>query len=197
MCETEITQAQWRMLMGYNPSNNTAYIDGLPVENVSWNAVQRYIKVLNDSTGKHYRLPTEAEWEYAARGGNKSKGYAYSGSNYIDDVAWHYLNSDGKTHPVALKKPNELGLYDMSGNVLEWCDDWYDPANNGAYPSADPQKDPKGPSEVGKSSKINRGGWFAGTAMELRVSRRQYYNGGKTYESKKETIGFRLVLPVE
>jgi len=202
---TEVTQEQWKMIMGsYNPSgHNAGHIPGLPVENITWNEVQQFIKALNDSTGKNYRLPTEAEWEYAARGGNKSKGYIYSGSNNLDEVAWYSENSANpensqiETHPVGLKAPNELGLYDMSGNVLEWCSDWYDPANGGAYPSAELQTNPTGPTDAGKMNKINRGGWYNGTAENQRVSARKFALGGKQYNgtnARFETVGFRLVL---
>lgn len=113
--KTEVTQALWKAVMGSNPS----YFEGddLPVEQVSWDDCQEFIRKLNSLTGQNFRLPTEAEWEFACRGGNNSRGYKYSGSNYIDNVAWNWDNSGKKTHPVATKSPNELGIYDMSGNV--------------------------------------------------------------------------------
>jgi formylglycine-generating enzyme required for sulfatase activity len=117
----EITQAQWQAVMGNNPSEFVG--DDLPVGNVSWDDVQEFLSKLNATTGKNYRLPTYSEWKYAASGGNKSKGYKYSGSNNSDEVAWYNDNSDGKPHPVGTKAPNELGIYDMSGNVYEWCQD--------------------------------------------------------------------------
>ena len=148
--QTEVTQALWKAVMGSNPSNWEG--DNLPVEMVSWKDCQKFITKLNRLTGQKFRLPTEAEWEYAARGGKLSKGYKYSGSNTLGDVAWHEENSDGKTHPVATKQPNELGLYDMSGNVYEWCQDWY----NSSYYSSSPGDNPTGPSSG--SSRVNRGG---------------------------------------
>jgi len=113
----------WQAVMGTNPSNFKG--DNMPVENVSWKDCQEFIGKLNGLTNKKFRLPTEAEWEYAARGGNKSRGYKYAGSDSIDDVAWYDMNGEEITHPVASKQPNELGIYDMTGNVYEWCSDWY------------------------------------------------------------------------
>ena len=136
--ETEVTQELWEAVMGSNPSGFSGYPQR-PVEKVSWNDCQEFITKLNQLTGKNFRLPTEAEWEYAARGGNKSQGYKYSGSNTIDNVAWYYSNSASRTHDVKTKSPNELGIYDMSGNVWEWCYDWY-----GSYSSGS-QTNPTGP----------------------------------------------------
>ena len=133
----EVTQALWKAVMGSNPSYYKG--DNLPVEMVSWNMCQEFLDKLNRITGKNFRLPTEAEWEYAARGGKKSRGYRYSGSNSLPDVAWYAENSKGKTHHVGIKQPNELGFYDMSGNVSEWCQDRY-----GDY-SSSAQTNPNGP----------------------------------------------------
>ena len=173
----EVTQAQWKAVMGNNPSRNQG--DNLPVEKVSWEDVQAFINKLNSQTGKTYRLPTEAEWEFAARGG---KGYKYSGSNVLDDVAWHKANSGDKTHTVGTKAPNELGIYDMCGNIQEWCSDWYDVYNKKA------QTNPQGPS--------------SGT---VRVCRGDYYNDSKDWccvssrykespDSSSSSLGFRLAL---
>jgi len=126
MGKFEVTQAQWKAIMGNNPSRFKG-CDNCPVETVSWDDVQEFIKKLNAVTGDNYRLPTEAEWEYAARGGNKTQYYKYAGRDSPDNVAWHSANSGQKTHPVGSKAPNELRLYDMSGNVSEWCQDKYGP----------------------------------------------------------------------
>jgi len=160
----EVTQKQWRAIMGNNPSYFKG--DNLPVENVSWDDVQEFLKKLNTKTGKHYRLPTEAEWEYAARGGVKSRGYEYAGSNNIDEVAWYDGNSGNKTHPVGTKKPNELSIYDMSGNVWEWCHDWY--ATN--YYRNSPHYNPQGPSNG--DSRVLRGGSWDYDAGNCRVANR-------------------------
>ena len=117
----EVTQALWQAVMGSNPAKNKG--DNLPVEKVTWTECQDFIKKLNELTGKNFRLPTALEWVYAARGGSKSSGYKYSGSNKLSEVAWFDSNSKDKTHPLGTKMPNELGLYDMSGNVWEWCQD--------------------------------------------------------------------------
>ena len=178
--ETEVTQALWKAVMGSNPS--TWKGDNLPVEIVSWNDCKDFIKKLNEKTGKNFRLPTEAEWEYAARGGNKSKGYKYSGSNTIGSVAWYDGNSSSKTHTVKGKTPNELGLYDMSGNVCEWCEDWY-----GSYGSGT-QTNPDGPSS-GSNRVLRGGGWYI-SGRYCRVSYRNngYPGSGNNY------YGFRLVM---
>jgi len=178
--ETEVTQALWQAVMGNNPSKFKG--DNLPVELVSYNDVQEFIEQLNYKTGKTFRLPTEAEWEYAARGGNKSKGYKYSGSNNIEDVAWYDGNSNRKTHTVKTKQANELGLYDMSGNVFEWCSDWY-----GDYSSSS-QTNPQGPNSG--SGRVSRGGSWGSNARSCRVSYRDYgYPSNRDYVS-----GFRLAL---
>ena len=178
--EVVVTQELWKSVMGNNPSNWKG--DNLPVEKVSWVDVQEFIKKLNGVTGRIFRLPTEAEWEYAARGGKNSKGYKYSGSNSIDEVAWYDGNSGGRTHPVKEKKANELGLYDMCGNVREWCNDWY-----GKY-SSYAQTNPQGHVEV--SRRVLRGGDWSHIAGCCRVS----YRGCLTPMDRNNRVGFRLVL---
>ena len=177
MDKTEVTQAEYRKVMGKTPSSFSG-CDDCPVEKVSWHDANAYAK----KVGK--RLPTEAEWEYAARGGNKSKGYAYSGSNDLDAVAWYNNNSGSKTHPVAQKQPNELGLYDMSGNVWEWCSDWYDEG----YYSGSPQTDPQG-SNSGKSRVLRGGSWYSNDYLCRVAYRNRYYPDLRNYN-----YGFRLVL---
>ena len=178
--ETEVTQELWKAVMGSNPS----FFSGtnLPVERVSWDDCQTFVTKLNQLTGRNFRLPTEAEWEYAARGGQKSKGYKYAGSNALSDVAWYRDNSSRKTHPVKQKKANEFGLYDMSGNVWEWCQDWY-----GNY-SSSAQTNPKGPSSG--SYRVNRGGSWDNGASNCRVANRYSDSPGDRYSS----LGFRVVL---
>ena len=177
--ETEITQAQWRAVMGSNPSRYTG--DNRPVENVSWNDAQAFCKKLSELTGKRYVLPTEAQWEYAARGGNQSKGYTYSGSNNIEEVAIYYYNSRNGHSNVKSKKPNELGIYDMSGNVYEWCSDW-----KGSYSSSS-QTNPQGPTSG--SYRVLRGGGWSSNASYCRVADRNS-NGPSGTESY---YGFRVV----
>ena len=184
--ETEVTQALWKAVTGYSPTNGGSFWsseygigDDYPAYYVSWNDCQQFITKLNSLTGKKFRLPTEAEWEYAARGGNKSKGYQYSGSNNIDYVAWCWGDSG---HPVKTKQPNELGIYDMSGNVWEWCQDWY------GYYSTGSQTNPQGPS-TGFFRVIRGGGW-GDSAWGCRSAFR-YYGAPGTCDLN---IGLRLVL---
>ena len=176
----EVTQALWQAVMGSNPSYFKG--DDLPVEQVSWNDCQDFISKLNAMTGKRFRLPSEAEWEYAARGGKKSRGYQYSGSNTLGDVAWYEGNSGSKTHAVGTKQPNELGIYDMTGNVYEWCQDWY-----GSY-SSSPQTNPIG--AVSGSSRVDRGGSWFFTAKHCRSS----YRFNLTPGYRLNFLGLRLVL---
>ena len=180
MGKYEVTQSLWQTVMGSNPSNFKG--DNLPVERVSWNDSQEFINKLNSMTGRKFRLPTEAEWEYAARGGKKSRGYQYSGSRKISDVAWYRYNSRSKTHPVGTKLVNELGIYDMSGNVCEWCQDWYGPYSNSS------QTNPTG-ADSGNGRVCRGGSWN--------------YDAGRCCSSSRSNItagyrdgchGLRLVL---
>ena len=182
---TEVTQKLWTAVMGSNPS----YFEGEdnPVEMVSWDDCQKFIKKLNEDFGdklgdKQFRLPTEAEWEYAARGGQQSKEYKYIGGDDPDEVAWYDTNGNYETHPVAQKKPNELGIYDMAGNVWEWCWDWY-----GDYPSTS-QTDPTGPAT--ESQKVARGGSYINPALRFRPSNR----GASLPSYPYNYLGLRLVL---
>ena len=177
--QTEVTQELWQAVMGSNPGSFITDDLQHPVDWVSWNDCQMFIYKLNQMTGKNFRLPTEAEWEYAARGGNRSKGYKYAGSDNIDEVAWY---GGRATHTVATKAPNELGLYDMSGNVYEWCQDGY-----GSYSIA-AQNNPTGSASI--YSRVLRGGGWYYDARNCRVSRRGY--GGPS--SKRTDLGLRLAL---
>jgi len=182
MGKYEVTQEEWEAVMGSNPSKfkNVRH----PVETVGWSDCQEFIRKLNAMTGYQFRLPTEAEWEFAARGGNKSHGYKFSGSNDLDLVAWYgYEKNSGKTtHDIGSKSPNELGLYDMSGNVKEWCQDWYD------YYSSMSQSNPTGPTSG--SSRACRGGSWNNDESSCRVSNRSYRPG----DGPNIFTGFRLAL---
>ncbi len=177
----EVTQEEWQAVMGKNPS----YFKGSkrPVEKVSYKDCQEFIRRLNALTGLEFMLPTEAQWEYAARGGNMSKGYKYSGSNDLNSVAWYTDNSGSETHPVGQKQPNELGLYDMTGNVWEWCSDWY-----GSYSSGS-QTNPTGPSTG--SCRVDRGGCWNYGARYCRVSDRN----DDSPDISDNNLGLRLVCP--
>ena len=177
---TEVTQALWEAVMGSNPSHFKG--SDSPVENVSWDDCQEFLRKLNSLTGRRFRLPTEAEWEYAARGGLSGRGYKYSGGNDVGAVAWYDGNSGNKTHPVGTKKANELGLYDMTGNVWEWCSDWY-----GSYTSSS-QENPKGPSSG--RSRVLRGGCWSSYAGRCRLSNRDLNSPDYRYYS----YGLRLAL---
>ncbi len=217
--QTQVTQKLWRAVMGYNPSyfnlfGSFNYLSShkkfygrntqRPVEFVSWEDCQEFIEKLNKITGKTFRLPTEAEWEYAARGGNKSQGYMFSGSNKIGDVAWYWKNSGKKKnvkydwdeenkynfhpHAVAKKKPNELGIYDMSGNVWEWCYDKYE-----EYSIA-PQTNPTGPEDYYPGCEIVcRGGSAFSVAVNCLSFAR--HSGGNI--DKYRWNGLRLVLSLQ
>jgi len=176
----EVTQEEWKVVMGSNPS----HFKGAkrPVEEVSWDDCLLFISKLNSMTGKRFRMLTEAEWEFAARGGNKSRGYKYSGSHTLDDVAWYGSNSKKSTHDVGLLASNELGLYDMSGNVWEWCSDW-----RGLYGS-ESQTNPSG--SASGSGRVDRGGSWGDLARNCRVSNRNYYAPDYRYY----LLGLRLAL---
>lgn len=186
----EVTQAEWIKVIGTNPSffknsNSSNY----PVENISWLEVQDFISKLNVLTNKHYRLPTEAEWEYAARGGNKSKGYIYSGSNNLNLVGWVLspILPASKTHPVGLKLPNELGIYDMTGNVYEMCSDFY----SYSYYLDSPSLNPQGPDHSDSKDKVKRGGCFY---LKNKYENSNFFRSVMSLHDKSECLGFRLVL---
>ena len=188
ICRFEVTQQLWQDVMGSNPSyfNGGSYGTNLqrPVEKVSWDDCQTFITRLNQLTGKNYRLPTEAEWEYAARGGaNSTYSYIYSGGNTLNDVAWNFYNSNERTQTVGTKQANALGLYDMSGNVWEWCNDWYGNYSNTAVTN------PQGPNTG--SSRVFRGGSWDNSGYYFRVS---YRNGSNPFY-RFNINGFRLVSP--
>jgi len=177
----EVTQRIWEIVTGKNPSKFQG--DDLPVEYVSWNEVCNFIKKLNKITGLKFRLPSEAEWEYAARGGKYSRNFQYSGSNFIFNVAWTgYSACKKKTHPVGLKRPNELGIYDMSGNVMEWCQDWFYTYDSIAV------SNPKG-KETGLR-KVLRGGSWANRVETCRITSRSCCK----IDDHKRNCGFRLAM---
>lgn len=188
--ETEVTQALWKAVTDYSPtsdgsswSSSNGLGDNYPAYYISWNDVQTFITKLNQLTGQTFRMPTEAEWEFAAKGGNKSQGYTYSGSNTIGDVAWHWDNSRGAKHPVATMQPNELGIYDMSGNVAEWCSD-----RAGSY-SSSAVTDPTGPTS-GFNRVVRGGSCNSSNASYCRSAyRTDYYPTNRSV-----SFGFRLAL---
>lgn len=180
MGKYEVTQALWQVVMDDNPSE---FIDDThPVENVDWDDCQKFISKLNSMTGRKFRLPTEAEWEFAARGGKKSRGYQYSGSNNILKVAWYVGDTRECSYAVGTKRPNELGIYDMTGNVWEWCQDWF-----GAYPNFS-QENPIG--AVSGSFRVNRGGGWDGDERDCRLTTR----GSRPHSYRSNNLGLRLAL---
>jgi len=187
--ETPVTQGQWKAVMGNNPSKSKG--DKRPVEQVTWHDAMRFCVKLNSMVNLpadyHFTLPTEIQWEYAARGGKKSKGYKYSGSNDVDEVSWHENNSGNKTHEVGQKTPNELGIYDMSGNVWEWCldDEEKDRSKNGEEFSIE--------NDDSHSRRADRGGAYDCSTMYSCVASRSHFNPSE----KCHSIGFRVVLVPE
>ena len=188
--QTQVTQELWKAVMGSNPSYYKSNPKN-PVDNVSWDdIVNDFLPKLNKLTGKNFTLPTEAQWEFAARGGNKSKGYKYSGSNNIDEVAWYDEEfQTGTTHPVDRKSPNELGICDMSGNIREWCSDWFWPSYS-AEALTEVQTDPLGPETT--VYRVLHGGSYYNEAFFCRVSSRFYSIPDGRYGG-----GFRLVLDLQ
>ena len=208
----EVTQEQWKAVMGADNNPSVFIGDKLPVNGVSWYDAQEFIEKLNVNTGRNYRLPTEAEWEYAARGGGRSRGYMFSGGNTASDVGWHERNSGAlgrglfslfpffelKTHPVGTKKANELGLHDMSGNVSEWTNDWH--GRYGDSPQTNPQGPDKGDYRVYRGGDWQSMNWFTRSAssteisdlFELLVSNRQMSS-----PDNRGRIGFRLAMSQE
>ena len=187
MGQFELSQELFQEVMGWNNSYFPG--KGRPVNNISWLNIQLFIERLNEMTGKRFRLPTEAEWEYAAKGGKLSKGYLYSGSDAIDEVAWYAGNSKRRAHPSGKKKPNELGLYDMTGNLWEFC---HDDAKMRPYPDEAQANPVEGSFEkpYSATAKITRGGGYEFDEDESLVFRRD----GATPNVRLPDIGFRLVM---
>ena len=191
ICKYEVTEALWTAVMGSNPSRDKLG-DNYPVEQVNWYDCQDFVEKLSELTGRHFRLPTEAEWEYAARGGKRSRGYRYSGSYALDEIGWHVGNAHYYKREVGTKKPNELGLYDMTGNVCEWCQDKLDTEYYHHSPSINPQ----GPDRsTYKDNRCFRGGSFCDDEKydELKVYTR---NTGMPPEEKYGHLGLRLAMSV-
>lgn len=182
ICKYEVTQAEWEAVMGHNPSKFVG--ENYPVEQVSWTDCCDFIAKLNRLTGLNFAMPTEAQWEYAARGGKQSRGYKYSGSSNSNNTAWHSANSGGKTHPVGTKSPNELGIYDMSGNVYEWCSDWFGNYSNEA--TTNPTGSKNG------FYRVNRGGSWFNSDKFCRVS----YRICNTSDNRYDNLGLRLCIPL-
>ena len=191
ICKYEVTEALWTAVMGSNPSYHKLG-DNYPVEQVNWYDCQDFVEKLSELTGRHFRLPTEAEWEYAARGGKRSRGYRYSGSYNLDEIGWHEGNADHKRE-VGTKKPNELGLYDMTGNVCEWCQDKLDTEYYHHSPSINPQ----GPDRSSvKDNRCMRGGSFCDNDKYDRLKVYKRNSTGLPPESKYFMDGLRLAMSV-
>ena len=196
--ETEVTQRQWTIVMGTTindlaaeakrPANSVG--DNIPIYYVTWEQASQFCEKLSQLTGKKYVLPTEAQWEFAARGGNKSRGGVYSGGNTIDGLGWTKETSGKRVHPVAEAFRNDLDIYDMSGNVQEWCSDWYEDK----YP-AGPQTDPQGPSW--SSTKVYRGGDYQNGQNRARVEHRLHDRPYDQIESQERTVGFRVACLID
>ena len=182
--ETPVTQALWQSVMGSDPSHSGLRLDDAPIENVNWDECQTFIDKLSELTGQKFNFPTEAQWEFAARGGNNSKGYIYSGSDDIDDVAWYWNNCHKEVHAVKTKKPNELGIYDMSGSVWEWCYDWADEYD------AEYDYDPIGPLFPKSFKKIIRGGSMENNSPACATTARSLLD----FPKRHPMVGLRLCL---
>lgn len=189
ICTTEVTQALWRAVMGtssnpswFTSSNGYGTDYNRPVESITYANCQNFITKLNQKTGKTFRMVTDAEWEYAARGGKYDHGYMYAGGNDIDEIAWHLDNSGEVTHAVGTKTPNELGIYDMAGNVGEWCSDWF------AYYTAEAQTNPKGPT-TGTARVVRGGSWGQGWRMN-----RVTYRSDRNPADKNVHVGLRIAM---
>ena len=192
ICKYEVTEALWTAVMGSNPSRHKSG-DNYPVEQVNWYDCQDFVEKLNELTGRHFRLPTEAEWEYAARGGQRSRGYRYSGSYALDEIGWHVGNAHHYKREVGTKKPNELGLYDMTGNVSEWCQDKLDIEYYHHSPSINPQ----GPDRsTYKDNRCFRGGSVCDDDKYDRLKVYTRFSSGMPPEEKSFYIGLRLAMSV-
>jgi formylglycine-generating enzyme required for sulfatase activity len=183
MSAYEITQGQWQAVMGSNPSYFSSCGSDCPVDQVSWNTIQTFITTLNSLTGRNYRLSTEAEWEYAARAGTTTKYYCGDDESCLGSIAWYDSNAGGMTHPAGEKTPNSFGLYDMTGNVVEWVNDWYGNYSSGSF--IDPQGPPTG------AHRVLRGGAWGSAGIYCRSSSRGYH----APSASNNHLGFRLCLP--
>ena len=192
ICKYEVTEALWTAVMGSNPSDHKLG-DNYPVERVNWYDCQDFVEKLSELTGRHFRLPTEAEWEYAARGRKRSRGYRYSGSYALDEIGWHVGNAHYYKREVGTKKPNELGLYDMTGNVCEWCQDKLDTEYYHHSPSINPQ----GPDRsTYKDNRCFRGGSVCDDDKYERLKVYTRFSSGMPPEEKSFYIGLRLAMSV-